>query len=201
MRTIVDLCYPDGITCTACDKATKHYPITGRRVYSCSKCGHHVSPMVGTIFEATKVPLQKWFYAIYLMATNKAGTSAAQLQRELGVKYDTAWRMMHAIRSLMEPETTPLARQIQLDETFIHANSFKRSSAARRYGWDARRTGSVVFGILCATTGEVRAYHVKSAGERVLTPIIVKNVKGGNLIHTDGWRAYRKLPVWGYEHR
>lgn len=201
MRTIVDLCYPDGITCPTCSKVTKHYPLTGRKVYSCSRCGHQVSPMVGTIFEATKVPLQKWFYAIYLMATNKAGTSAAQLQRELGVKYDTAWRMMHAIRTLMTPTEEPFTGEVELDETFIHANVYKRSSARKRYGMTGSRKGEVVFGMLERSSGRVKTFHVKAAGSRILIPLIRKHVSSPTLIHTDGYLAYRKLPVWGYEHR
>jgi transposase len=197
----VDLVYPDGITCKSCKVVTKHYPITGRKVYSCGTCGSQVSPLVGTIFESTKTPLPKWFYAMYLMATNKAGTSAAQLSRELGVKWDTAHHMMMQIRQLMEPDTEPLEGEVEIDETFIHANTFKRSSAARRYGWDARRTGHVVFGVVSRRTGEARAYHVRAAGERVLTPLIRANVKAGSLIHSDGYGAYRKLPNWGYRHR
>lgn len=135
------------------------------------------------------------------MATNKAGTSAAQLQRQLGVKYDTAWRMMHQIRKLMEPSEEPFTGAVQIDEMFIHANTFKRSSARKRYGRDGRRTGEVIFGILHPESGEVRTYHVISAGVRVLTPIIRQYVKGGATIHSDGYYSYKKLPIWGYDHR
>jgi len=201
LRTIVDLLYPDGITCPRCNKITKHYPITGRKVYSCGTCGHHTSPLKGTILEGTKIPLNKWFYAIFLMATNKAGTSAAQLQRELGCKYDTAWRMLHQIRKLMEPPERQLEGEVQIDESFLHANPFKRSSAKKRYTIDARRKGEVLFGMVEPKSGTVKVFHTKSAGVRVLTPLIRQHIKTGTLIHTDGFGAYRKLPVWGYEHR
>lgn len=138
---------------------------------------------------------------MYLMATNKAGTSAAQLQRELGCKYDTAWRMMHQIRKLMEPSETPFTGEVEMDETFIHANVYKRSSARKRYGPIGTRKGQVVFGILERSSGAVKTFHVRAAGVRVLTPIIRQYVKAPSLIHTDGYLAYRKLPVWGYDHR
>lgn len=174
--------------------------MTGRKVYSCGTCGHQVSPLVGTIFEGTKVPLQQWFYAMYLMATNKAGTSAAQLQRELGCKYDTAWRMMHQIRKLMEPSDKLLEGEIEVDESFYHANTYKRSSAVRRYGRDPRRTGQVLFGLLERHSGTVKVYHVATAGERILKPIIQHQVEPGSVIYSDGARAYDRLYHQGYAH-
>lgn len=197
---MVDLLYPDGITCKRCQTVTKHYPLTGRKVYSCGTCGSQTSPLVGTIFEATKVPLPKWFYAMYLMATNKAGTSAAQLARELGVKWDTAHHMMMQIRQLMEPPEEPFTGEVEIDEAYIHANTFKRSSAIRRYGRDPRRTGEVLFGLLERRTGRVKVYHVATAGERILTPVIRRQVGPGSVIYSDSARVYDRLPNWGYHH-
>lgn len=197
---LVDWLYPEGITCKNCEKITKHHRVRSRKSYSCDECGHHVYPMAGTIFHNTRVPLTDWFHAIWLMSMQKAGTSAAQVQRELGCTYKTAWRMMHQIRTMMAAPEDMLSGEVELDETFIHANSFKRSSARRRYGSDARRTGEVVFGIV-QRGGVVKVWHVKSTGARVLQPLIRQNVKHGTLIHTDGYLAYRKLPQMGFEHR
>lgn len=197
---LVEYLYPDGITCKVCQKVTKHHPMRTRRSYCCDVCGHHVYPTAGTIFHNTRVPLALWYHAFYLMSTNKAGTSAMQLQREVGVTYKTAWRMMHKIRELMEPPAEPLQQEVEVDETYIHANVFKRSSARRRYGRTGQRAGQVLFGMV-ERGGAAKVYHVKSAGERVLTPLIKANVAKGTLIHSDGYRAYRKLPEWGYPHK
>ena len=200
LKWLVEYLYPQGIICRVCEKVTKHYPIKGRKVYSCSGCGHHVSPTAGTIFHKSRTPLTDWFHAIYLMSMNKAGTSAKQIERELGCTYKTAWRMMHQIRKMMDAPDELLHGEVEIDETFIHANSFKRSSARRRYGFDARRTGQVVFGIV-QRGGPVKVWHIESASSRRVMPLIDKNVKHGTLIHTDGWIAYRALPKRGYEHR
>jgi transposase len=158
--------FPDGVFCIECDKVTKHYKIKGRRVYSCSKCGHHISPTAGTIFHKSSTPLTDWFHAIWLMSSNKAGTSAKQIERELGVSYPTAWRMMHKIREMMAAPDELLSGEVEADETFIHPNSFKRSSARKRFGYDVRRSGEVVFGIV-QRGGQVKVWHVKSTGARV----------------------------------
>lgn len=197
---LIDWIYPDGVTCKNCQKITKHYKDNGRRSYSCSQCGNHVHPTAGTIYHNSHVPLTDWFYAVYLMSTNKAGTSAKQIERELGVTYKTAWRMMHQIRKMMQGPDELLSDEVEIDETFIHPNTFKRSSARRVYGFDVRRKGEVVFGMV-QRGGAVKVFHVKSNGARVLQPLIREHVAQGTLIHTDGYLAYRKLPQMGFEHR
>lgn len=157
---MVDLLYPDGITCKRCQTVTKHYPLTGRKVYSCGTCGSQTSPLVGTIFEATKLPLPKWFYAIYLMATNKAGTSAAQLARELGVKWDTAHHMMMQIRQLMEPPEEPRTQGIEnfwstwkprMKGTYKHVNKEYLQLYADEYAWrySNRNKPSMFWSLMC----------------------------------------------------
>lgn len=86
--------------CKECEERQKFTKIKGRPVYQCSG-GHQISPLASTIFEKTTTPLQLWFYAIYLMTATRGDISAKQLQRELGVTYKTAWKMMKQIRILM----------------------------------------------------------------------------------------------------
>lgn len=200
LEWLVNRLYPNGIHCPDCDEITMHYKIKNRRAYVCSKCGHHLYPLANTIFHGSRTLLTDWFLAIYLMSTNKAGTSARQVQRELGVTYKTAWRMMHQIRSVMGSGQLQLGTEVEIDETFIHPNVFKRSSARKRYGRTGRRKGEVVFGIV-ERGGSVKVWHVKSTGARVLQPLIRENVTQGTLIHTDGYTGYRRLPQFGYEHR
>ena len=74
---------------------------TRRQSWTCTGCGHHITPTAGTIFEKSSTSLQLWFYAMYLMASTRCGISAKQLERELGVKYRTAWRMFNKIRNYL----------------------------------------------------------------------------------------------------
>jgi transposase len=192
--------WPEGIICKVCQKVTKHYKETGRKSYCCAECGNHLHPMAGTIFHRSRTPLVLWMYAIYRLGEGKAGVSAAQLQREIGVTYKTAWRMLHQIRKQMGASDEPLSGEVEIDETFIHPNPYKRTTAGKKYGYDARRTGSVIFGIV-QRGGEVKLWHVKSTGARVLQPLIQANVQLGSVIHTDGYLAYRILSKKGYDHR
>lgn len=200
LEWLVEYLYPEGIVCATCKRPTKHYRVTGRPAYACSLCGHHVHPMVGTIFEKSRTPLTSWFYAIYLMSSNKAGTSAKQIERELGVTYKTAWRMMHQIRSMMAEPEKELSGEVEIDETYVHANVFKRSSAIRMYGPTGARSGQIIFGGVERNTGKVYIKHVKTTGVRVLMPEIEGHIAQGSIIYSDEHRSYMTLHKRGYRH-
>ena len=84
--------------CPKCERHRRFHRIARRASYSCDSCGHHLHPTAGTIFHKSSTSLQLWFYAIYLMTSTRCGISAKQLERELGVSYKTAWRMVNLIR-------------------------------------------------------------------------------------------------------
>lgn len=200
LEWLLNIRYPEGVPCKLCQKVTKHYKDKGRRSYSCSECGHHIHPTAGTIYHNSHISLQDWFYAVYLMSTNKAGTPAAQIQRELGCTYKTAWRMMHQIRKMMTNPEGLFSGEVEIDESYFHPNVYKRSTAKKRYGPTGNRKGQVLFGIV-ERGGAVKIWHVKAAGARIVRPLIQKHVKHGTMIHTDGYIAYRALPKMGYRHR
>jgi transposase len=111
--------YPKGIHCILCNNKTYHYKLTGRTAYSCKFCRNQIYPLADTIFEKTTTPLRLWFYAMFLMTHTKGSISAKQIQRELGVTYKTAWRILHSIRMLMEQNNGDLLRgTIEIEELY-----------------------------------------------------------------------------------
>lgn len=109
--------------CPKCKResvAFKRYATSQRRQsWTCTSCGHHVHPTAGTIFHKSSTSLHLWFYAFYLMTSTRCGISAKHLERELGVNYKTAWRMLNRIRNeLMDQDgDTPLSGEVEVDET------------------------------------------------------------------------------------
>ncbi len=94
--------YPNGIFCKRCNRVTEHHRETSRPSYSC-KCGHHhLHPTAGTIFHRSPTHLTTWFYAVYRTASTRCGISGKQIERETGVTYKTAWRMVTRIRSMLQ---------------------------------------------------------------------------------------------------
>lgn len=91
--------WPNGILrCKRCRAERKHHRVTGRKAYACDRCGNHVYPLHGTVFAGSSTSLQKWFYAIGLLASAEGKVTARRIQREIGVTYKTAWRMLHRLR-------------------------------------------------------------------------------------------------------
>ena len=115
--------------CPKCDKerAFKQYKTKQRRQsWTCTGCGYHLQVTSGTIFEQSSTSLHLWFYAIYLMTSTRCGLSAKQLEREIGVTYKTAWRMLNKIRNeLMTEDDEPLTGEVEVDETSIEGKPKK----------------------------------------------------------------------------
>ncbi len=116
--------FGQGFTCPSCERPSNWYRIKAERAYSCQWCGHHLHPTVGSPFEQTRAPLQLWFYAIHLFTTTRHGVSAKELQRQLGVTYKTAWRMVGLIRQHMadvdgDDVLGGEGTHVEIDETLI----------------------------------------------------------------------------------
>ena len=93
--------YNGEITCPHCGAKVNLYRTSRNKVCICHACENTFSPFADTIFRKSKTDMRMWFYAVHLILNDKKGISGCQLQRELGVTYKTAWRMLKQIRSAM----------------------------------------------------------------------------------------------------
>ncbi len=100
--------WPAGFVCPVCGgQAHSTFWVEGRQYWQCAQCRTQTSLLSGTLFQATKLPLTKWFLAEYLIGQNKNDFSALSLKRHLGVSYRTAWRVKHKLMEAMaEREST-----------------------------------------------------------------------------------------------
>jgi len=179
--------------CPKCGEIGKFRRLSKIPAYTCN-CGHHIHPMVGTPFENSRTPLQKWFYAMYLFTTSRHGVPAKELQRQLGVTYKCAWRIGHEIRKYMGmvDGNAPLSGAVQVDETYIGGvRPGKRGRGA------AGKT--VVFGMM-EHGGGVMMKVVPNVRRATLQPIIQENVKTGSEIHSDELLSYKTINTKGYTH-
>jgi transposase len=201
---------PDGETahCPKCDRDRrfkKYATATRRQSWTCTGCGHHIHPTAGTIFAKSSTSLHLWFYAIYLMSSTRCGISAKQLERELGVKYRTAWRMFNKIRNyLMADDGEPLSGAVEVDETLMGGRI--RNDARRKrdaLGWSPKRWDqehkTMVFAAV-ERDGRVRARVIPNSSGPTLREIVRENVLPGSILYTDEWGGYRTLAD-EYEHR
>ena len=181
-----------------CPKCSEHRAFTRLKklpAYACPSCGHHIHPMAGTFLHRTHIPLQKWFYALYLFTTSRHGVPAKELQRQLGVSYPTAWRMGHQIRKHMATVDgdPPLSGHVEVDETYVGG---RRSGGKRGRGAPGK---TVVFGML-ERGGDVMTRVVQDVRRRTLEAHILEKIKAGSAISTDELGSYRALARHGYRH-
>ena len=87
----------DGAYCPHCG-GTKIYHFSDNRTHKCGDCRQRFSIKVGTIFEDTKLPLRKWFIAIWLVTSHKKGVASTQLAKDLKITQKSAWFVLHRLR-------------------------------------------------------------------------------------------------------
>jgi len=189
--------YGESLDCPKCGKHGKFSRITKLPAYQCAWCGHHIHPMVGTPFEKSRTPLQKWFYAMYLFTTSRHGVPAKELQRQLGVTYKCAWRMGHEIRKYMGgvDGDDGLSGHVEIDEVYIGGK--EKGLVGRPTSKSSKKVG--VLGML-ERNGNVITRVIPDVKWKSLLPIITTYVKAGTTISTDEMMSYRILPKLGYEH-
>jgi transposase len=194
---------PDGhhAHCPKCDRERKFHRTKTRASYTCDTCGLHVHPMKGTIFEKSTTSLQLWFYAIYLVASTRCGISAKQLERELGVTYKTAHRMMKRIRTHLMNDfgEGPLSGDVELDETSVRGRyRGPKRTHAEAAKW--RESQPMVLGMV-ERGGRVRLRVIPSRRGPALSREVRANVNPASILFTDDWQAYKQLRREYLDHR
>lgn len=194
--------WPDGPVCPHCGVVDEATAMQGKShrpgLYKCKACRKPFSVTVGTVFERSKIPLNKWLLATHLMTASKKGISAHQLHRMLGITYKSAWFMAHRIREAMRPggETGPLGgegKTVEADETFIggkEKNRHKSKRAKKRLGgnWGKETVFSLV-----EREGQVRSVHTPSVTAATLRPILVAQLDHNTKLMTDDAGQYRHM--------
>lgn len=180
--------WPDGPTCPHCGHGEKVYKTVGKGVragrYRCGNkaCRKDFTVTVGTLFERSHIPLQKWLLAAYLLCASKKGMSSLQLQRMLGITYKTAWFMTHRIREAMSDGFfTKLGGDgniVEVDETFW-GNERRKPKTARGYEHKMKVL------TLVDRNGKARSYHVPSVDGETLLPILKRQIAADTHIMTD----------------
>lgn len=191
-----ELRWPDGVRCPRC-QSDKISRIKARRQFDCDACRYQFSVRVGTLFHDSKLPLWKWFLAVYVMGESKKGISANQLKRMLGVSYKTAWYLCHRIRFAMHDEGAPLLSGIvEADETYVggkprvrhHGRYAKQIAAQERLDNKTVVLGAVERG------GEVRLRVAPDASSESVKGFLADVVADeAEAIYTDAHRSYRGI--------
>jgi transposase-like protein len=184
----------DRPVCIHCGNTDKIYRIQGGKLLKCGKCRKPFSPKVGTIFEDSALPLQKWFHAIFVVSAHKKGISSCQLAKDIDVRQATAWHMLHRIRLSMATKSAdkPLNGIVEIDETFIGG---KRLGSGGGFKSDK----GIAFGAV-ERNGKARIQTIPDAKGKTLKSAIRENVSHDSIVMTDNYQGYKGLNKEYKEH-
>lgn len=184
--------WPEGPFCPHCGECENVHRLAGEStragLIQCNSCLKNFTVTVGTVFERSKVPLNKWLLATYLLSSSKKGMSAHQIHRMLGVTYKTAWFMCHRIREAMDQPTGPLGGPdcvVEADETYVGGKAKNR--ATRR---PAPKKAVVA---LVERDGKARSFHVANVNAKDVRALVVTNIDRASHLMTDESAIYERM--------
>lgn len=186
--------WANGPVCPHCGGVERISKMGGKSTrigaYKCYQCRKPFTVKIGTIFEASHVPMNLWLQAIYLMCASKKGISSNQLHRTLGVTLKTAWFMSHRIREAMRDDGNmdfgAGGGVVEIDETFIGREPGK--PVRRGVGHKMK-----VLTLVDRTTGRAKSMVVDNLKVATLLPILKANIAADATVHTDEAMQYDNL--------
>lgn len=191
--------WPDGFVCPRCHHR-RAYTVAHRR-WQCAGCRHQVSLTAGTVLHNTKTPLTVWFWAGYLMVTDKRGASALWLQRQLGLRrYETAWLLLHKLRrAMVNAAREPLHGDVELDDTWIGGPQPGLRGSRQLKG---RKAALVLVAVEKRgdISGRVRMAVIPDFRASTFKAFLAAHVAPGATLHTDGLTSFGAAAIEGYRH-
>ncbi|OQW36526.1 MAG: hypothetical protein A4E19_15300 [Nitrospira sp. SG-bin1] len=187
--------WPQGPVCPKCNSLRQGY-LKSRNVYQCKDCRKQYTAKLGTIFEDSPLPLDKWFCALWMLTSAKNGVSSYEVHRALKVTQKTAWFMLHRLRLALQKGSIDrkLMGDVEVDETYIGGQARnmhvdKQIKMKRTEGFFRK---AVVIGML-ERKGEVRTAVLNRASTKLIERAVKENVVPGSSLYSDQAHAYVKV--------
>lgn len=188
--------WPEGPVCPHCGGIDRIGKMGGKSTrvgtYKCYQCRKPFTVKIGTIFEASHVPMRIWLQAMYLIAGSKKGISSNQLHRTLGVTFKTAWFMSHRIREAMREDNPGMfggsGGRVEVDETYIGRKAGEAGIKPARKSGSAHKNRVVA--LIDRTTGAARSMPANGLARDEVAQIVRANIAREAKLTTDESRLY-----------
>ena len=195
------LIWAGGRACGYCGTLEASSPVKGREgYYQCKACRKQFTVQVGTVFERSHIPLNKWLQAAFIMAASKKGMSAHQMSRMLGITYKSTWFMCHRLREAMKAGNLPplggTGKVVEADETYfhdlpLHKQPVRSNPKANRPKHGPTFKRAIVS--LVERGGQARSFYAETAKVETVAKIVSENAAKESRLHTDTSSVYKKV--------
>lgn len=181
----------DGEFCPHC-QSNKIYHFSDRKTFKCGECRQRFSIKVGTIFEDTKLPLRKWFMAIWMISNHPKGIASTTLAKDLKITQKSAWFVLHRLRHAARTPSfnAPLKGTVESDTTYIGGKEKNKHMSKRRKGAQGGAGKEILLGMV-ENEGELRIVHTDSRQTSSTQDILIPNVEQGSTLVTDEGREFK----------
>jgi transposase-like protein/catechol 2,3-dioxygenase-like lactoylglutathione lyase family enzyme len=196
--TVAKMRWPNGPECPACGHK-EHYYLKSQRRWKCKECYKQFTVKLGTIFEDSPIPLQKWLPALWMLVNCRNGVSSYEISRDLGVSQKAGWFMLQRLRLALQDGSIvklggPDSAPVEVDETFIGGKARNMHKSKRRrlsdtVGMQGGHGKTVVIGAL-ERGGKVRARVIGDRKYPAVHGAVRDFVEPGSQIMTDEFTGY-----------
>src|SRR6266496_3786794 len=187
--TVAKMRWPNGPSCPACGHM-QHYYLKTQKRWKCKECYKQFTVKLGTIFEDSPIPLQKWLPALWMLVNCRNGVSSYEIARDLAVSQKAAWFMLQRLRLALQTGSVVKlggsGTPVEVDETFIggKARNMHKTRRIRMITIGKYTAKTAVMGML-ERGGRVKTVVIGDRKGRVMEEIVRENVMLGTELHTD----------------
>lgn len=195
MQYLIQWIWKGEIRCSKC-QSKDVYTYSDGKHYKCKskECRFEFSARCGTIFESTKIPLRKWYMAMYLISCHKKGISSYQLARDLGITQKSSWFMLHRIRESLKQDGVKLEGVVQSDEAFVGGKNKNRHYNKKVKYDDGRmfKDKVPVLGMI-EKDGIAKTIVIDNVMQHNIKNNVLSSVKHGSTLITDEFTSYNSM--------
>ena len=195
-KWFTDIRWPEGPRCPYCGSdniqdGTKHKTMP----YRCRGCRKWFSVKTGTVMQSSKLGLQVWAIASYLLTTGLKGQASMKLHRDLGITQKSAWHLAHRIRETWAKKNAPIVGPVEVDEAYLGGKRENMPKAKRKTLKGRGAVGkAIVAGAKDRASNQVSAAVVETADRKTLHNFIIERAAPDAKVYTDDYVVYRGMP-------